>query len=165
MSSITEDVSLMVEQDFDKSEISIALQDCYSQEEIKTWANKENLNDDLVTELESLFKICIISKSMPETEELAKVQKYADILKEVIDWKRLARIIKATGSSLNGPKERFDKSDILEQAVCEYSTEKGRFIWEDKVGYDILDKATGSKIELKYVENALIKKVGKEIEL
>jgi len=130
--------------------------------------------DAVIKELANLFKTCSVYCSMletlklnklKETEELTKVQKYADILKEVIDWKRLARIIKATGSSLNGPKERFDKSDILEQAVCEYSTEKGRFTWEDKVGYDILDKATGSKIELKYVENALITKGGKEKEV
>jgi len=99
---------------------------------------------------------------MIETEEMTKVQNYADILKEVIDWKHLARLIKTTGSTLNSPKERFDKADLFEQAVCEYSFMKGRFSWEDKVGYDILDLETDTKIELKYVANGLITDGGKE---
>jgi len=151
--------------------------DAVFEEMMKKVEKKENPEDEVVTELASLFKTWNVSKSMieteelkeinklKETEELEKAEKYAIILKEFINWKSLARLIKYTANDLNDRVLRFDKGVICEKALCKYFyEEKGqRFIWKDEEGYDILDQETNTKIEVKYVIDGLIQRArGKE---
>ncbi len=66
-------------------------------------------------------------------------------------------LIKDMGPDLNSRKNRFDKSDLIEQAFAEATNNK--LIWKDDLGYDLEDK-DGLKIEVKSMENALYSKTG-----
>ena len=63
------------------------------------------------------------------------------------------------GTQLNDRKDRFDKSDIIEQAVAVYSGD--RLAWVDLIGRDHVDSVTGFDLEFKYVSNGLFTKVQK----
>ena len=51
-----------------------------------------------------------------------------------VSWKRFFNLVVAMGDQLNDRKDRFDKSDILEQAIQTYSD--GKFEWVDAIGHD-----------------------------
>tara|TARA_R110000824_G_C15173796_1_gene673144 strand:+ start:51 stop:662 length:612 start_codon:yes stop_codon:yes gene_type:complete len=57
-----------------------------------------------------------------------------DIALRSVNWKRFFNLVNAMGDELNDRKDRFDKSDILEQGVQVYSDEK--FEWVDDIGRD-----------------------------
>ena len=63
------------------------------------------------------------------------------------------------GTQLNDRKDRFDKSDIIEQAVAVYSGD--RLAWVDLIGRDHVDSVTGFDLEFKYVSDGLFTKVQK----
>lgn len=80
-------------------------------------------------------------------------KKYANDLAKAIDWERYVRLVAAIGNQLNDRKNRFDKSDIIEKSIEEYSG--GRFKWVDLEGRDHYDTKNKKYIEFKYVENAI----------
>ena len=72
------------------------------------------------------------------------------------------------GPDLNSRKNRFDKSDLIEKAFA--ASTKGRLIWKDEIGYDLVDKK-GLKYEVKscafsiYTEKGTYKQKTKDLKL
>ena len=62
---------------------------------------------------------------------------YADDLRTAINLDDYTNLVAALGTQLNSPKDRFDKSDIIEQCIDVYSN--GRLSWVDEVGRDHRD--------------------------
>jgi len=87
-------------------------------------------------------------------------EEFAKSLKTSIDGGRYATLISSLGKTLNSRKDRFDKSDIIEQSLEVYSD--NRLIWVDDVGRDHYDSITGYDIEFKYQGNLLFTKSGKK---
>jgi hypothetical protein len=73
--------------------------------------------------------------------------------KQIIDWKRWFSVVNQLGDQCNGRKDRFDKADILEQAIEICSNEKLR--WVDGIGRDHHDTELNLDIEFKFSKKAL----------
>ena len=83
-------------------------------------------------------------------------KKYAQDLRNAIDIQRYATLLEKLGSDLNDRKDRFDKSDIIEQAVSVYSN--NRLEWVDGIGRDHHDTVTGLDLEMKYTADGIFTK-------
>ncbi len=77
----------------------------------------------------------------------------ATFLKARIDWDRFFSVVDAIGTSLDGPKDRFDKSDILELALEVYSD--GAVKYTNEEGRDHYIPDLGVFAEMKYDAGAL----------
>lgn len=86
-------------------------------------------------------------------------QTYADIIKSKFDKDRFASLVSSLGDQLNDRKDRFDKSDIIEQSFEIYSD--GFFEWVDDIGRDHRDNENGFDLEFKYRTDAMFTKVQK----
>jgi hypothetical protein len=84
---------------------------------------------------------------------------YAKELRGVFNRNAYSTLITEMGTQLNDRKDRFDKSDIIEQAVAVYSGD--RLAWVDLIGRDHCDTETGFDLEFKYVSDGLFTKVQK----
>lgn len=84
---------------------------------------------------------------------------YAKILRSSIDFRSYCNLIKNIGDQFNDRKSRFDKSDIIEQAIDVYSN--NRLEWVDEIGYDFIDQTIGLRIEMKYSSKCLFSKNNK----
>ena len=84
---------------------------------------------------------------------------YAKELRGIFNRNAYSTLIAQVGTQLNDRKDRFDKSDIIEQAVAVYSND--RLAWVDLIGRDHVDTKTGFDLEFKYVSNGLFTKVQK----
>jgi hypothetical protein len=84
---------------------------------------------------------------------------YARELPVILNRNAYSTLIAQVGNQLNDRKDRFDKSDIIEQAVAIYSG--NRLSWVDLIGRDHVDTETGFELEFKYVSNGLYTKVQK----
>lgn len=56
--------------------------------------------------------------------------------REIIDWQRFFVAVNHMGEQCNSRKDRFDKADILEQAIDMYSG--GKLEWVDEIGRDLI---------------------------
>ena len=81
---------------------------------------------------------------------------YMRVLKSV-DWESFFRMVHCLGDELNSKKNRFDKADILENALALMSNENIK--WVDAVGWD--HEAGRKKIEMKSQRFSLKTKTGK----
>lgn len=90
----------------------------------------------------------------PTTEE------YAADLAQSLNKERYATLVQSVGDQLNGRKDRFDKSDVIERCLQVYTDE--RLKWVDDKGRDFVDTNLGLDIEFKYEENALFTEVRKD---
>ena len=87
-----------------------------------------------------------------------------------IDYTRLATLLAHMGKSLNSRKDRFDKADIIETAICEYCR-GDKLLWADDIGFDLVDPKRGTKFEVKsqygclYTPKNKLKSKTKEIKL
>ena len=84
---------------------------------------------------------------------------YAEELRSIFNRNAYSTLISEMGTQLNDRKDRFDKSDIIEQAVAVYSGD--RLTWVDLIGRDHVDSVTGFDLEFKYVSDGLFTKVQK----
>ena len=84
---------------------------------------------------------------------------YAKELRDVFNRNAYSTLINEIGTQLNDRKDRFDKSDIIEQAVAVYSGD--RLAWVDLIGRDHCDTETEFDLEFKYVSDGLFTKVKK----
>ena len=75
-----------------------------------------------------------------------------------VSWNKLFSLCQSFGKDLNGRKERFDKADILEIGIQEYSG--GKLKWVDEIGYDHVCEETKEKIEVKSQGFCLHTKIG-----
>ena len=73
--------------------------------------------------------------------------------KNIIDWKRWFLIVHQLGDQCNGRKDRFDKADILEQAIEICSNEK--LTWVDGIGRDHHDNELNLDIEFKFSKKSM----------
>jgi len=88
-----------------------------------------------------------------------KTSTYALELRGIFNRNAYSTLLAEMGTQLNDRKDRFDKSDIIEQAVAVYSS--NRLEWVDLIGRDHTDTKTGFDLEFKYVSNGLFTKVQK----
>lgn len=79
-------------------------------------------------------------------------------LRSVINWNYFFTLLRAIGPSLNGPKYRFMKSDLLELAVEVFGGDAIQ--WVNALGCDHLLDGT-VRIEMKHHEGALYTKTGR----
>lgn len=80
-------------------------------------------------------------------------QKYANDLRNSIDFKRYVGLVASLGHALDKPKDRFDKSDIIEQSIEVYSN--GRLKWVDLEGRDHYDTKLKVDTEFKFDRKCL----------
>ena len=80
-------------------------------------------------------------------------------MRSIFNRNAYSTLISEMGTQLNDRKDRFDKSDIIEQAVAVYSGD--RLAWVDLIGRDHVDSVTGFDLEFKYVSDGLFTKVQK----
>ena len=66
------------------------------------------------------------------------IEQYVQEIKKSLNYKRLSNLIYSIGFQLNDNKSKFDKSDIIEQAIQIYSD--GRFTAVDEDGKDHKDR-------------------------
>ena len=78
-------------------------------------------------------------------------------LRTNIEWTRFFHLIDGIGVTLNSFKNRFDKSDLLEQSIEVYSN--GKIRWIDREGAD-LEIPDGRTMEMKYSEDCIFGKRG-----
>lgn len=95
-----------------------------------------------------------MASDAPTTEE------YAADLAQSLNKERYATLVQSVGDQLNGRKDRFDKSDVIERCLQVYTDE--RLKWVDDKGRDFVDTKLGLDIEFKYEENALFTEVRKD---
>lgn len=57
-----------------------------------------------------------------------------EILRHHVDWNAFFDLVRDLGGQLDERKNRFDKSDVLEMALEEYSD--GEIKWVDEIGFD-----------------------------
>ena len=88
-----------------------------------------------------------------------KTEEYAAILRDIVDWGHFFRVVKTMGRQCNGPKERFDKADIVEQSVDACSG--GVLKWVDKIGRDNHDTVRNLDLEVKSEINSLFTSGGR----
>lgn len=89
--------------------------------------------------------------NVPSAEE------YARELAASLDKQRYATLVQSVGDQLNGRKDRFDKSDVIERCLEVYTD--GRLEWVDDKGRDFVDTERGLDIEFKYEQDALFTNV------
>lgn len=77
--------------------------------------------------------------------------------KKIIDWKRWFQVVHQLGDQCNGRKDRFDKADILEQAIEICSN--GKLTWVDGIGRDHHDNELNLDIEFKFSKKAMFSSI------
>lgn len=90
-------------------------------------------------------------------------QDYALELRNVLDYARYSRLVASLGNSLNDRKDRFDKSDIIEQSIDVYSD--GRLVWVDDIGRDHRDSIRDLDLEFKFANNSIFTATGNKKKL
>jgi len=75
-------------------------------------------------------------------------------------WDKLAKTCKVIGTELNDRKSRFDKSDILEQAL--QAATRDKLCWVDEEGYDHCCPQLDYKVEMKSQAAALFTRKTKQ---
>ncbi len=86
-------------------------------------------------------------------------EQVAEALRNAVDWDRFFSVVQAIGDSLNGPKDRFDKSDIFELALEVFSGGTVRYLNEE--GRDHSIPSLDAFIEMKYDEKCLFSPITK----
>lgn len=84
---------------------------------------------------------------------------YAKDLRAAINFKDYSSLVFNLGTQLNDRKDRFDKSDIIEQSIEVYSDDRLKYV--DGIGRDHTDKDTGLDLEFKYAADSMFTKKGK----
>ena len=97
---------------------------------------------------------------MKETSKVVRTTlEMAERYRTIIDWRRWLMIVHCLGEQCNGRKDRFDKADILEQAVDICSD--GQLAWVDEIGRDHRDIELGQDIEFKFSSYSMFRKTQK----
>ena len=92
--------------------------------------------------------------------DVPSAEQYASQIAESINKRRYATLVQSVGDQLNGRKDRFDKSDIIERCLEVYSN--GRLKWVDDKGRDFVDTETGFDIEFKYEKDMIFTNVRRD---
>lgn len=92
--------------------------------------------------------------------ETPTAREYASELTKCLDEQRYATLVQSVGDQLNGRKDRFDKSDVIERCLQVYTDD--RLKWVDDKGRDFVDTERGLDVEFKYEQDALFTNVRKD---
>ena len=84
---------------------------------------------------------------------------YAKHIRDNLDFVNYSSLILSLGNTLNSPKDRWFKSDIIESAFATHSN--GKFKHIDLVGRDHRDVENNLDIEFKYLTDSLFTPKGK----
>ncbi len=56
-----------------------------------------------------------------------------------VNWNKFFSVVETVGSSMNGQKDRFDKSDIIEMALSEFSSGNIEYVNDDGVDHKLVN--------------------------
>lgn len=77
--------------------------------------------------------------------------------KQHVNWVKFFSVIDTLGKTMNGQKDRFDKSDIIEMALAAFSDNKIEWVNDDGVDHRLLELKNKKKPvtqEMKFVSEA-----------
>lgn len=80
-------------------------------------------------------------------------ESYAKDIRSVLDFERYVSLIASIGNQLDTPKDRFDKSTIIEKSIEVYSNKRLEFV--DGVGRDHYDTKLDLDLEFKFENNVM----------
>ena len=70
---------------------------------------------------------------------MATIQEVAEYNRSCVDWSKFFSVVDTLGKTMNGQKDRFDKSDIIEMALDAYSDANILYVNEDGVDHLLLN--------------------------
>lgn len=70
---------------------------------------------------------------------MATIQQVQDYVRSNVDWVKFFSVVDTLGSTMNGQKDRFDKSDIIEMALDAYSNGAIRYVNHDGVDHCLVN--------------------------
>jgi len=86
---------------------------------------------------------------------MATVSQVATYNQSNVNWKKFFSVIDTLGSTMNGQKDRFDKSDIFEMALDTYSNGNIKYVNDDGVDHLLVNlpnaAGTATTQEMKFV--------------
>ena len=85
---------------------------------------------------------------------MATLNQVATYLRNNVDWNKFYSVVDTIGASLNGAKDRFEKSDLFEGALEAYSTNQ-EIKYVNNPGVDHLLPAIGTNLEMKFSSSGL----------
>jgi hypothetical protein len=88
---------------------------------------------------------------------MVTVEQVAEYNRVNVDWVKFFSMIDTLGTTMNGQKDRFDKSDLIEMALSEYSNGMIRYLNNDGVDHDLINLSNhgnSTKQEMKFLSSA-----------
>jgi hypothetical protein len=86
---------------------------------------------------------------------MATIQQVQEYLKSTVNWTKFFSVVDTLGTSMNGQKDRFDKSDIIEMALDAYSNGAIQYVNDDGVDHKLINlldlNGNPSTQEMKFV--------------
>jgi len=86
---------------------------------------------------------------------MATIQQVQEYLKSTVNWIKFFSVVDTLGTSMNGQKDRFDKSDIIEMALDAYSNGAIQYVNDDGVDHKLINlldlNGNPSTQEMKFV--------------
>ena len=70
---------------------------------------------------------------------MATIQQVQEYLKSTVNWIKFFSVVDTLGTSMNGQKDRFDKSDIIEMALDAYSNGAIQYVNDDGVDHKLIN--------------------------
>ena len=58
---------------------------------------------------------------------MATITQVRDYIRDNVNWHKMYSMIDTVGSTMNGQKDRFDKSDLIEMGLAVYSNNAIQF--------------------------------------
>jgi hypothetical protein len=69
---------------------------------------------------------------------MTTIEQVRDYNKSNVDWEKFFSVVDTLGSTMNGQKDRFDKSDIIEMALDAYSNGAIKYVNTDGVDHHLV---------------------------
>ena len=70
---------------------------------------------------------------------MATIQQVQEYNKSKMNWTKFFSVVDTLGTSMNGQKDRFDKSDIIEMALDAYSNGAIQYVNDDGVDHKLIN--------------------------
>jgi len=67
------------------------------------------------------------------------IQQVCEYNKKHVNWVKFFSVVDTLGKTMNGQKDRFDKSDIIEMALASFSNDKIEYVNDDGVDHRLTD--------------------------
>jgi len=91
------------------------------------------------------------AQSQPLMNNITTVAEY---LRNTVDWNKFYSLVDTLGKTLNAPKDRFEKSDLMETALASFSKNE-EIEYVNRNGVDHLLPKIGTNLEMKYSASSL----------